>query len=565
MDKNVGSVDLDELKKAREELNRDRGIETDPHMYDNYNPNRAKEENESAESSLDFDAENNSSNDENDSQTEQTGNDSNNGEGMTSSEKNFDVYDSFSDFEVKENADKPMSEPIKTDANKEEHEENLEEKHEENLEEKPAEDASFDELESFLDNMLDGENDDEFVVDSLTDDTDNYDPNKEDNSKETQKNDNELDLSLDDLNFDDNKTEKTENNKEPEAIVENSKTESDLTDDSFSAFKAFEVEENASLKDEDSSIEVISNFKKLNEMLEEDDKKAEELEKLAEEEIKEKNRKRFDEINDFEFIETITTGEFKNADNLSFVLGKDENEKLVFANLRDIYNTAIFGTDKEKIFEQLSTIILSLSLKNNTEEIDFVICDSKAATKFDVFNDSSFMYFNRVAKTNKEIIETLVELSKELEERYKKLVQFGAKSIESYNMIAKENDLKPMPYILTIFGNYTKASQLANANRINSSLINIVKLGRLVGMYLMINADFEISNAELNVNLPTRITYKSQTDEDSISAIGEVGAEYLPEDGNILYYNIYDRAPKHLKIPKITLDEIKLIIENIEN
>ncbi len=38
MDKKVGSLDLDELKKAREELDRERGIETDPHMYDNYNP-----------------------------------------------------------------------------------------------------------------------------------------------------------------------------------------------------------------------------------------------------------------------------------------------------------------------------------------------------------------------------------------------------------------------------------------------------------------------------------------------------------------------------------------------
>ena len=43
MDKNVGSVDLAELMKAREELNQERGIETDPDMYKNYNPNRNAE------------------------------------------------------------------------------------------------------------------------------------------------------------------------------------------------------------------------------------------------------------------------------------------------------------------------------------------------------------------------------------------------------------------------------------------------------------------------------------------------------------------------------------------
>ena len=41
MDKNVGSVDLDELRKAREELDKERGVETDPKMYDDYNPNRS--------------------------------------------------------------------------------------------------------------------------------------------------------------------------------------------------------------------------------------------------------------------------------------------------------------------------------------------------------------------------------------------------------------------------------------------------------------------------------------------------------------------------------------------
>ena len=46
MDKNVSGVDLDELLKAREELNKEIGVETDPNMYSDYNPNRKNEENE---------------------------------------------------------------------------------------------------------------------------------------------------------------------------------------------------------------------------------------------------------------------------------------------------------------------------------------------------------------------------------------------------------------------------------------------------------------------------------------------------------------------------------------
>lgn len=555
MEKKVGSLDLDELKKAREELNRERGIETDPHMYDNYNPDRNTEESnsetEDAVQDENIDAQDDSVSEDKSSDFDDAeklidsvidslddvsegSDETNSNRDMTPSEKNFDAYDSFSDFEVStDDVDFSEDEPEPKEVEKTE-------------KESDSEPFSDNDVDAFIKDVFDGENDDAFVVDSITDngESDESDTN-ESTSDETEKPNNETETTTDETDL------TVENNSQP---------------DEFDKFKAFEVGGNFSDDaDDETSSEMINDFKKLNEMLEEDDKKAEELERLAEEEIIEKNKSRYKFINEYEFVDTIATDDFKESDALSFIVGKDEDEKIVYANIRDIYSTAVFGTDKDKIFAQLSSIILSLSLKNNTEDINFVICDSKAASKYDVFNDSSFMYFNRVAKTNKEIIDSLVELVRELENRYKTLVDFGVKSIEAYNNVAKENDLKTMPYILTVFSNYTKASQLADAHKINNCLTNILKLGRIVGMYLIINADFEIKNQDINYNLPTRITYKSQNEEDSISALGEGGAEWLPDDGDILYYNIYERAPKHLKIPNLTSDEIKLIIENIEN
>lgn len=541
-EKNVGSVDLDELKRAREELNQERGIETDPHMYDNYNPDRDKTEQESSaedektekveiteDISSEFDAESTESS--TDEKLQDEGTDAS-VELSDSEEKNFDAYDSFADFEVKENMPDDdnfvdADEPLK------------------------SEDENQEDAVKFTD-----ENEDDFVIDSLTDDTDNVDTA----------------TIADSFSDDDDK------NSEDSDIEENSSsnTDDDLSDESSSqadennlseldSLKSFEIENNSDEKTDISSTEVINDLKKLNEMLEEDDKKTEELERLAEEKNIEKKKKQFKFINSFEFIETIATGDFKNSDNLSFILGKNEDNKIIYANFRDIYNVAIFGTDKDKIYEFFSSVILSLSLKNTNEDINFVICDSKAASRYDDFEKSSFMYYNRVAKTNKEIIDSLVELVKELERRYEVLVEFDCKSIEAYQKIAKENGLATMPYILTIFNNYTKSSQLADANKINNCLINILKLGRIVGMYLFLSADFEIPNSDLNLNFPSRITFKAQNEADSISAIGEVNAEWLDTDGDILFYNIFDRAPKHLKIAHISKDEVKLIIENIEN
>ena len=150
MDKNVSGVDLDELLKARQELNAERGIETDPNMYNDYNPNRENEEKQEAKPEISEDAisldnsyENNTEessrdvvSDENenvsDSQTQEESSDISDDslvaetpepeiedkkediiessatepveENTVTQNKNLDKFDAFAAFEVKENA-----------------------------------------------------------------------------------------------------------------------------------------------------------------------------------------------------------------------------------------------------------------------------------------------------------------------------------------------------------------------------------------------------------------------------------------------------------------------------
>ena len=124
MEGNVSGVDLSELMQARQELNQELGIETDPNMYSDYNPNRAREElekqqaedlqseakdidyqNYEPEPENDFDGQ--SQNDLNSSVTKtDTSNDSgiSNITDFSYTQKDFNVYDSFSQFEIAENA-----------------------------------------------------------------------------------------------------------------------------------------------------------------------------------------------------------------------------------------------------------------------------------------------------------------------------------------------------------------------------------------------------------------------------------------------------------------------------
>lgn len=186
-------------------------------------------------------------------------------------------------------------------------------------------------------------------------------------------------------------------------------------------------------------------------------------------------------------------------------------------------------------------------------------------SEFDVFNNSSYMYFNRVAKNNREIVDSLVELSKEIETRYNNLVYAGVKSISAYNLSAEERGNPPMPYLVLFLNNYAKMTQFLDSDRINICLHNILKFGRIVGVYAIVASTAEIERNDINLNLPTRVCYKADSEEYSISAIGRKGAELLDDEKDFLYSTVFDEEIKHLKVANLSRKEIELIIENLEN
>lgn len=693
MDKNVGSVDLAELMKAREELNQERGIETDPDMYKNYNPNRNAESSSSQEDvvsdensedaiietpvepvenqpvSVDepvsepsgesfeidvggsFDASiesaesssNNQSEEFSISHDETASNDVDTYEEFESeidslvphseeeekveepsepAERDFSVYDNFAAFDIENDR------PSVSEVEDEDDDENVKDDEDDDkiISEdevdlsigKEITEADLTAFENDFSKMFeaDGESqsNDEFLSaegDSKPEKLEgleNFEVNSdfivsEENNSETQKSNVDVELDVEpkpavevqaeepvlfdepttlqgvDVNVeaepvavDPMESDPADDKKETDDVV----LENAISEEADSLVDANEYQEMPGDKivsqtesvpeepEDENSLEIVDNYKKLSELLREEELAAEKLqnEKLAEmQEPKEK----YPAIEEFNFVDVIALEEFKKGDKLTYLLGKDELGNNVYGNLRDFYNMVVFGKTQNSTNNIVHSVLLSLILKNNIQDVNFVICDSKADSKFEIYNKSSYMYFNRIAKTNKEILDTFIEVTKELEERYKMLAAAGVKSIEQYNIIAKNDNLKELPYIVTVFNNYSKAIQLTEADKINTCLYQILKLGRIVGMYLIIVANTTIRSEEINYNLPTRIAFKVDEEFDSVSTLGYSGAEQLGLSDEFLYSTIDSDKVTHLKAPTLSETEIELLVQNIED
>lgn len=386
-------------------------------------------------------------------------------------------------------------------------------------------------VESF-DNDLDGIGD----VSAKVQDEDNSD------SEDTLKSDNSEILNLNALNEEQDKTDEDDEEVEEKPVPVKPKKKVVLENDNS-----------------EKETEVITDYNQLRDILQ---KELNETEGVEEDE-EEDNGPKFTPIDDYKFINEIAADGFKNSDKFSYILGKNEDNETVYGNFKQHYNLAVFGKNESVVNSFLNSMMLSLCLKNSVHEVNFVMLDSNINSPFEVYNKSSYMFFNRIAKTNKEILDTLIEISKEVDDRYEKLAGIGVKNIEKYNESAIGGGLTALPYIILVFNNYTSASQAPDSDRIDACLYQILKYGRIAGVYCVVAAKLEIETNQINYGLSSRLGFKS--DEDSRFTVGVEGVEKLPDESDAIFYNIATNKVEHIKTATVTDTELDLIIRDLED
>lgn len=311
----------------------------------------------------------------------------------------------------------------------------------------------------------------------------------------------------------------------------------------------------------DGETEIITDYNQLREILQRELKESEEAsqEKVEEED----DGVKYEIIEDFKFLDEIATDEFKNSDKFSYIMGKNEKGEMVYGNFREHFNLAVFGKNDIVINSFLNSMVLSLCLKNSTSDVNFVMLDSNINSTFEVYNKSSYLYFNRIAKTNKEILDTLIEVTKELDARYERLAEAGMSNVDQFNDMAKETETTPMTNLIIVFNNYTDASQATYVDKINACLYQILKFGRLVGIYAVITAMLPITTSQVNYNLSSRLSFKS--DHDSKYTVGVEGVHKLPDESDAIYFNISKNTSDHIKTATVTDTELDIIIKELED
>lgn len=239
--------------------------------------------------------------------------------------------------------------------------------------------------------------------------------------------------------------------------------------------------------------------------------------------------------------------EFKGE--LPIVVGKTITDESFVFDLTKLPHLLVAGATGQGKSVGLNAIITSLLYKKHPSELKMVLIDPKMV-EFSLYSDIEKHYLAKLEGEDKAIItdvskatQTLLSLTKEMDDRFELLMNAGVRDIIEYNNLFKKKKLstglghKFMPYIVTIIDEFADLIMTAG-KEVETPIARLAQKGRAAGMHLIIATQRPTTNiitGTIKANFPARMAFKVTSQIDSRTILDTTGADRLIGRGDMLF------------------------------
>ena len=250
----------------------------------------------------------------------------------------------------------------------------------------------------------------------------------------------------------------------------------------------------------------------------------------------------------------------QNNFQIPLIIGRDLNGKDVVEDLVQISNILVAGTTGTGKSNLLNTFIVDTIYNSNPEEVKMILIDTRIIN-FQRFNKIPHLLIPAITDPKK-ACGAMAWTLQECMDRNELFAQNNVKNIEEYNETAQSK----LPRIIVFIEDLCDLMDYEKED-VEESLIEIVKISRKVGIHLIISTyrtSTEIITGRIKANIPTRLTFKLPSRDDSRTVIDKSGAEKLLPYGDALFIKVEERALKRIQASYISDEEIEKIIDEIK-
>ncbi|MCK1423601.1 DNA translocase FtsK [Bradyrhizobium sp. 180] len=249
---------------------------------------------------------------------------------------------------------------------------------------------------------------------------------------------------------------------------------------------------------------------------------------------------------------------------LPLCLGKTIGGDPVIIDLARTPHMLIAGTTGSGKSVAINTMILSLVYRLRPDQCRLIMVDPKML-ELSVYDGIPHLLTPVVTDPKKAVV-ALKWAVREMEERYKNMAKLGVRNIDGYNtrlleLKAKGEEptrtvhtgfdketgkaiyeeeklsLDPLPYIVIIVDEMADLMMVAGKD-IEGAVQRLAQMARAAGLHVILatqRPSVDVITGTIKANFPTRIAFQVTSKIDSRTILGEMGAEQLLGQGDMLY------------------------------
>jgi S-DNA-T family DNA segregation ATPase FtsK/SpoIIIE len=291
--------------------------------------------------------------------------------------------------------------------------------------------------------------------------------------------------------------------------------------------------------------------------------------------------------------ELLTAKELNDSvAKLPLCLGKTIGGDPVIIDLARTPHMLIAGTTGSGKSVAINTMILSLVYRLRPDQCRLIMVDPKML-ELSVYDGIPHLLTPVVTDPKKAVV-ALKWAVREMEERYKRMSKLGVRNIDGYNArlvearakgeeltrtvhtgfdketgkaIYEEEklDLDPLPFIVIIVDEMADLMMVAGKD-IEGAVQRLAQMARAAGLHVILatqRPSVDVITGTIKANFPTRVAFQVTSKIDSRTILGEMGAEQLLGQGDMLYMAGGGRISR-VHGPFASDDEVEKVVRHLK-
>ncbi|WP_232824314.1 MULTISPECIES: DNA translocase FtsK [Paraliobacillus] len=258
---------------------------------------------------------------------------------------------------------------------------------------------------------------------------------------------------------------------------------------------------------------------------------------------------------------------FHNSSSaLSVALGLDIAGSPVITDIKKMPHGLIAGATGSGKSVCINSILISLLYKASHEDVRFLLIDPKMV-ELAPYNGIPHLV-SPVITDVKAATHALKWAVAEMEERYQKFAQEGARDIDRYNEKMKTQNKydQKMPYLVIVIDELADL-MMVSPQDVEDAICRIAQKARACGIHLLLatqRPSVDVITGLIKANIPTRIAFSVSSQVDSRTIIDTNGADRLLGKGDMLFVENGARNPVRIQGAFVSDDEIERVTSYVK-